>query len=94
MDEVDTPNYFEFLRLLSIKIEQMKKNTHVGILRIIAKDNETVINENKNGIHVNLSELNHGTIETICKYIEYIQLQEQNLDSIQAKQEDVKSFLL
>jgi hypothetical protein len=84
--------YYESLRVMSTKIEQLKPVNHISILRIIVKDNnEELINENRNGIHINLSELSHHTISNIQKYLDYIFLQEQHLNKMQAKQEDIKS---
>lgn len=84
-------NYFEFLKLLTNEIEQLPHHYHIGILQIIMKDEEECINENKNGIYVNMSELKRKTIATIKKYLEYIHFQEQNLHKIEAEHENVKS---
>jgi hypothetical protein len=84
-------NYFEFLKILTNEIEQLPSHYHIGILQIIMKDEEECINENKNGIYVNMSELKRKTIATIKKYLDYIYFQEQNLHKIEAEHENVKS---
>lgn len=89
--EQENINYFEFLKSLAIKIERLPHHYHLGILQIIMKDEEECINENKNGIYVNMSELTRQTIATIKKYLDYIHFQEQNLNKIEAEQEIVKS---
>lgn len=88
----DEKQYYDSLKTIVAKIEQMKKTNHIGILRILMKTNEDCINENKNGIYVNLSEVDPETISSIQKYLEYIEFQEQNLTTIEAKQEDVKKL--
>ena len=85
--------YFDYLKTMVFKIEQMKKQNHLGILRILMNDNEECINENKNGIYINLSEVNRETIQRIQKYIDYISFQEDNLNSIETKQKNVKIAL-
>jgi|LauGreDrversion4_1035100.scaffolds.fasta_scaffold20415_1 hypothetical protein len=82
--------YFETLKCMVTKIDTMQKSHHIGILRILMQTDEDYINENKNGIYVNLSEVNKTTIISIQKYLDYIEFQEKNLNKIEAKQEDVK----
>lgn len=83
--------YYDYLKSIVTKIELLKKANHLGILRILIRDNEECINENKNGIYVNLSEVNQETIQRIQKYLDYIAFQEQNLNTIESMQEDVKN---
>lgn len=90
-DDQQITNYFDFLKILTNDIEQLPPHYHIGILQIIMKDEEECINENKNGIYVNMSELKRKTIATIKKYLDYIHFQEQNLHKIEAEHENVKS---
>jgi len=52
-------NSFNCVQLNQIReqIESMTKFNQIEILRILTKNNKTTINENKYGIHINLSEL-------------------------------------
>ena len=88
-----TKSYYNNLKQMVSKIEQMKKPNPIGVLRILMKENESCINENKNGIYVNLSEVNPETILCIQQFLDYIDFQEANLTSIEAKQQDVKCTL-
>jgi len=81
------------LKQLSDKIEKLPKTNHLGILQILHKNNKHLINENKNGIHVNFSEVDKKTIQKINDYVEYVELQQSNLLEIEEKQELYKTFI-
>ena len=57
------------------KIEALPRNYHLEIARILF-DHKAPVNENQNGIFVNLSLLESGLLEKIVQYIAYIELQE------------------
>ena len=55
------------------KIETMSKFNQIEILRILHGYNDHVtLNENKYGIHINLSEIKSEIIEKLVKYIHYV----------------------
>ena len=45
------------LNYIRVTIENMNKFNQVEVLRLLTKHNEAILNENKYGIHINLSEL-------------------------------------
>jgi len=53
-------------------IENMNKFNQVEVLRLLTKHNEVILNENKYGIHINLSELRKEILDEINIYIKYI----------------------
>jgi len=57
------------------KIENMSKIQHIEILKILKKYKQVKLNENKNGVYVNLSYLKKEIIEEIEKYVFYIEEQ-------------------
>ena len=65
------------------KIENMDKLHQIEVLRILKKDKNAVLNENNNGIFVNISYLDNNTIESLIKYIEYVDNQTVNIESIE-----------
>jgi hypothetical protein len=75
---------------LCTEIESLSKNGHIGILQILMKSNKHLLNENKNGVHVNLSEVDEETLDKIESYIKYVKLQESNLIVMEEKQETMK----
>jgi hypothetical protein len=57
------------------KIESLSRSYHLEIARLLFENNANV-NENQNGIFVNLSLLDSSLLEKIVQYIAYIELQE------------------
>ena len=53
-------------------IENMNKFNQVEVLRILTKHKEVTINENKYGIHINLSELSKELLDEMNIYINYV----------------------
>lgn len=72
-------------------IESFNKNHQIEILRIIHQGSPFVINENKNGIYINMTFLTAETIEHIRRLILYIQDQEKMLKPIESQKEDFKN---
>ena len=51
------------------QIENMSKFNQVEVLRILTKNNNVIINENKYGIHVNLSDIDNSILKELIMYI-------------------------
>ena len=79
------------LNYLRESIENMNKFNQVGILRIMNKFKHVTLNENKYGIHINLSELPKEIINELNVYIKYVSTQEQTLNSIEQQKEDYRN---
>jgi hypothetical protein len=73
-------------------IEQMSKFNQIEILRIFCKYPEVTVNENKYGIHINLSEIQSGIIDEIKNYIKYVNAQEAQLNNAEQEQENFKNI--
>ena len=78
------------LELIREKIEAMNKFNQVEVLRILQYKNVT-LNENKYGVHINLSELDNYTIDALKKYIEYVNNQEMDLNELEEKKATFKN---
>ena len=72
-------------------IENMNKFNQIEVLRILSKHSAAILNENKYGIHINLSELNKDIINELSLYIKYVNTQEIALNSIEQKKEDYRN---
>ena len=92
--ECENKEDYSTLELTSIrdKIETMSQFNQIEILRIFKKHHEqqTVLNENRNGVHINLSELEPQIIKELFMYVNYVTEQESNLTEIERQQDDVK----
>ena len=81
----------ERLTTICKKIEAMPQFNQIEILKIISKHKEIILNENKNGIHINLTEISSLVIDELCDYINYINAQEMNLNIVEAQKEEFKN---
>lgn len=72
-------------------IENMNKFNQVEVLRLLNKHNEVILNENKYGIHINLSELSADIINELNVYIKYVSTQEKTLSSIEQQKDDYRN---
>ena len=73
-------------------IENMSKFNQVEILRILNKHKEVILNENKYGIHINLTELNDDIIEELSTYVNYVNTQELTLKQDEKQKEEFKNI--
>lgn len=70
-------------------ISSMDKMNHLKILQILVKHSAD-LNENKYGVHVNLSNCDVDTIKVIKDYIVNTEKQEEMLNNIETIKQDVK----
>jgi hypothetical protein len=74
------------LETIKKQIEQMDKTHHIEILKILKQNNSITLNENKSGVYVNLSFLPENILEELMKYIQYINAQEDAINSLENQQ--------
>jgi hypothetical protein len=72
-------------------IENMNKFNQIQVLKILNKHKEVTLNENKYGIHINLSELSREIIDKLSDYIKYVNTQEKTLNSIEQQKETYRN---
>ena len=80
-----------YLNKIRESIENMSKFNQIEVLRILTKHNEVIINENKYGIHINLSELDKPILEELLVYIKYVNTQEIELNNVEKQKQDYKN---
>jgi hypothetical protein len=85
-------NKYSYQTLNNIResIENMNKFNQIEVLRILSKHKNVIINENKYGIHINLSELDNYIVDELNMYIKYVDAQEYELDNIEKQKEEYK----
>jgi hypothetical protein len=91
-DELFEIDNFNNLNYVREAIESMTKFNQVEILRILTKNKNVMINENKYGIHINLSELNPQIIKELKMYINYVNTQEIQLNQTEQQKESFKNI--
>jgi len=88
----DVNNYsVSELNYIRESIENMNKFNQVEILRILNNNKDVTLNENKYGIHINLSDLKTEVLDELSLYIKYVNTQENTLNTIEQKKEDYKN---
>jgi hypothetical protein len=88
---MDQPHALYTLDQIKDFVEKMNKHHQIEILKIIHKYPNIKINENKNGIYINLSYLPEDVLQDICKYIEYTEQQESSLNTLEFQKNEFKN---
>jgi hypothetical protein len=79
------------LAALKDKIERLGKNNQLEILSILKNTNGIKLNENKNGVFVNMSFLPSDSLAEIDKYVKYVSDQEKTLNEFENQKQDFKN---
>lgn len=79
------------LNYLRESIESMNKFNQVEVLRILNKYKDVTLNENKYGIHINLSELKKVVLDELSLYIKFVNTQENALNVAEQQKEDYRN---
>jgi len=78
------------LNYIREQIENMSKFNQIEVLKILTKNKNVTINENKYGIHINLRELDCEILNNLMVYIKYVTTQEIYLNNIEQEKENIK----
>lgn len=84
---------FDFNKLNTMRdsIENMSKFNQIEVLRILTRHKSVHINENKYGIHINLTELRPNILNELYVYINYVNKQEIELYNTERQKESYKN---
>lgn len=89
----DVNNYsINELNYIRDKIDNMNKFNQIEVLRILTKYNDVILNENKYGVHINLTELKKEVLDELKTYINYVNIQEFSLHEVEKQKEDYKNI--
>ena len=80
------------LNAIRDSIENMTKFNQVEVLRILNGYKEVTLNENKYGVHVNLTDLSEEILGKLINYINYVNTQEIALKEDEKQKEDFKNI--
>tara|TARA_B100001094_G_C18040333_1_gene724661 strand:+ start:384 stop:752 length:369 start_codon:yes stop_codon:yes gene_type:complete len=73
------------LKKIKTKIERMDRNNQIGTLYMIIKNKNIKYSENNNGTFINLSQLDESMLLKLEEFIEYIELQKNEIEDIEKK---------
>jgi hypothetical protein len=82
-DEYEMKKNIQELINIQKNIQLMSKHNQIEILKILQSNKNIILNENKYGVFVNLTEINQETINKLKDFIEYIDTQEKNFIQIE-----------
>ena len=84
----DNKYFIDSLKFLKERIESTNSFHQVEILKIF-NDNGVLINENKNGVFINLTYVDSPILDKIYKYLSYVNKQEDQLNEIEKEKEKI-----
>jgi hypothetical protein len=86
----DKKYFVDSLKSLKEQIESTNTFHQIEVLRIL-NDNDVLINENKNGVFINLTYVDSSILDKIYKYLSYVNKQEDQLNEIEDEKQKLAS---
>ena len=74
------------------RIESMPKHYQIEIGKILIRQYQCTHNENQNGIFINLSNISNEITEKLQKYIDYVNLQESQINQTELQKDELKDM--
>ena len=81
----------EVIITLKTNIENLNKFHQIEILKIFNEENSNMINENNNGVFINLVDLSESLYNKLNEYITYVNVQQQQLTSIEEEKINIEN---
>ena len=80
------------MEIIDIKerIELMNKHHQIEVLRILKQNSNVVLNENNNGVFINLTEQDDNVMKQLEDFLNYVDVQQKHLHTIEHKQEQIE----
>ena len=93
-ENIDVDDSFDVQTLNNMResIQNMSKFNQIEVLRILSTHKGVTINENKYGIHINLTEIPADILNELQIYIKYVTTQELELSQAEKQKEDYKNI--
>ena len=73
------------------EVENLDKFHQLAILKILKSHDKCSLNENNNGIFINLTNIKKEIIIQIEKYLDYVKTQEEQLINIEQQKEELSN---
>lgn len=78
---------------MRLVIENMSTRNQINVLRILSVHKDITLNENKYGVHVNMTHLPTDVLRELNNFIQYVNLQDKTLDSIEQQKEEYEKLI-
>lgn len=78
------------LNYIKQKIEVMDKKDQINILKLFKESSSVILNENQNGIFINITELDEKIKIELKKYINYVDVQKNILEKDEVKKTELE----
>jgi len=74
------------------RIEQMTKNYQIEIARLLINTHNIAYDENQNGLFINMAQMTEEVKTSMQQFIEYVDLQEQQLNADETEKDGLKDI--
>ena len=74
------------------RIESMPKHYQIEVGKLLISQYECSHNENQNGIFINLSNLSEEITQKLQNYIDYVNLQESQINQTEQQKDELKDM--
>jgi hypothetical protein len=75
---------------LKERIEALSKHHQIEALRMLTKIPTITMNENNNGIFINLTEQDENVMQQLEEFLNYVDVQQKHLHKIEDQQEQIE----
>jgi len=72
------------------KLEALSKHHQLEALSLLSKNPSVNMNENNNGVFINLTEQDESVIQQLEEFLNYVDEQQKHLNNIDNKQEELE----
>jgi hypothetical protein len=73
------------------RIEEMDKLHQIEVLRLLKQHSSVILNENNNGVFINITDLDPKIIKQLDNYIKYVDNQTINIESIETQKNIIEN---
>ena len=79
------------LTTLKEKIETLSQFHQIEILKIIKNDETCTLNENTNGVFINLTNVSNEVVSKLTNYLDYVKEQESQLNEVEQQKSSLSN---
>jgi len=80
------------LNAMKDRIEQMTKNYQIEVARLLINTHNIAYDENQNGLFINMAQMTEEVKTSLQQFIEYVDLQEQQLNADETEKDGLKDI--